>query len=71
MKPRREGLKLYLPVDFVVADRFSADAVTKCVTFRDIPQNWMALDIGPASTILPGGAGRRQDNCLERPNGSF
>jgi phosphoglycerate kinase len=47
-----KGVKLFLPVDFVVADRFAADAVTKNVTFRDIPAGWMALDIGPASTIL-------------------
>jgi phosphoglycerate kinase len=26
--------------------------VTKNVTFRDIPDKWMALDIGPASTIF-------------------
>jgi len=48
----RKGVKLYLPVDFVVADRFAADAVIKNVTYRDIPAEWMALDIGPASTIL-------------------
>jgi len=48
----RKGVKVYLPVDFVVADRFAADAVTKNVTYRDIPAGWMALDIGPASTIL-------------------
>jgi phosphoglycerate kinase len=47
-----KGVKLYLPVDFVAADSFSADAITKNVTFRDIPDQWMALDIGPASTIL-------------------
>lgn len=47
-----KGVKLYLPVDFVAADKFAADAVTKNVTFRDIPSGWMALDIGPASTIL-------------------
>jgi phosphoglycerate kinase len=47
-----KGVKLHLPVDFVVADRFAADAVTKIVTFRDIPAGWMALDIGPASTLL-------------------
>ncbi len=47
-----KGVKLYLPVDFVVAERFAADAETKIVTFRDIPSGWMALDIGPASTIL-------------------
>lgn len=57
----RKGVKIYLPVDFVVADRFAPDAVTKNVTFRDIPDGWMALDIGPATTTLfreaLGGAG--------------
>lgn len=47
-----KGVKLYLPVDFVVADKFKDDAITKNVTFRDIPRDWMALDIGPATTIL-------------------
>ncbi len=47
-----KGVKLYLPVDFVVADRFAGDAVTKTVTSQDIPEGWMALDIGPASTLL-------------------
>ncbi len=50
-KAEKKKVKLYLPVDFIVADSFSADAVTKNVTFRDIPEGWMALDIGPASTI--------------------
>ncbi len=48
---RDKGVKLYFPVDFVVADRFAADAVVKNVTAQDIPAGWMALDIGPASTI--------------------
>lgn len=47
-----KGVKLHLPVDFVVADKFAADAITKTVTFRDVPPGWMALDIGPASTLL-------------------
>jgi phosphoglycerate kinase len=47
----QKDVKLYFPVDFVVADRFAADAVYKNVTFRDIPDGWMALDIGPATTI--------------------
>lgn len=46
------GVKLYFPVDFVVADKFDNDAVHMNVTFRDIPEGWMALDIGPASSIL-------------------
>jgi phosphoglycerate kinase len=48
-KTREKGIKLYLPVDFVVADRFDPAAETKVVTFQDIPRDWMALDIGPAS----------------------
>ena len=56
-----KGMKLYLPVDFVVADRFAADAVSKVVPAQDIPEGWMALDIGPASSLLfaevVGGAG--------------
>lgn len=48
---KEKGVKLYFPVDFVVADRFAADAVVKNVTAQDIPDGWMALDIGPASTI--------------------
>jgi phosphoglycerate kinase len=51
-KAKENGIKLYFPVDFVVADSFAADAVTKIVTSLDIPKNWMALDIGPASTLL-------------------
>jgi len=47
----KKGVKLYLPVDFVAATEFSADAVVKNVTFRDIPKDWMALDIGPATVI--------------------
>lgn len=48
----KKKVKLYLPVDFVVADKFAPDAITKIVTYRDIPDDWMALDIGPASTML-------------------
>ena len=36
---------LMLPVDHVVADRFAADAETR--TVEQIPDGWMALDIGP------------------------
>ncbi len=48
------GMKLYLPVDFIIADRFAADAVVKTVPAQDIPEGWMALDIGPASSLLFG-----------------
>ena len=47
----QKGVKVFLPMDFVAADSFSPDAVVKNVTFRDIPKNWLALDIGPASVL--------------------
>lgn len=49
---REKGIRVYLPVDVIVADRFAPDAVTKQVTIQDIPDNWMALDIGPASVMV-------------------
>ncbi|MDP2689958.1 MAG: phosphoglycerate kinase [Deltaproteobacteria bacterium] len=49
---KEKNIKLYMPVDFVVADKFSASAETKVVTYQEIPKNWMALDIGPATVTL-------------------
>lgn len=48
---KAKNIKVYLPVDVIAADRFAPDAVSKQVTIQDIPDNWMALDIGPASVI--------------------
>lgn len=49
---RRNGTKLYLPVDFVVAEKFDGQAETKVVPYQEIPERWIALDIGPATTKL-------------------
>lgn len=46
------GVKLYLPVDVVAAESFSAEAIAKIVTIQEIPKDWMGLDIGPASALL-------------------
>lgn len=51
-KAYERGIKLYLPVDGVAADSFSADAVTKNVPVAEIPNGWMFLDIGPATSLL-------------------
>jgi phosphoglycerate kinase len=51
-KARAKGIKLYLPVDCVAADRFAADANRKRVTAQEIPPEWTALDIGPATVTL-------------------
>ena len=51
-RAREKGVKVYLPVDVIAADRFATDAVSKQVTVQDIPAGWMALDIGPATVLL-------------------
>lgn len=57
MEKAREGnVKLYLPVDCVVAEKAAIDAETKYVPVQEIPAAWMGLDIGPASTTLFGEA---------------
>ena len=55
-KAQKLGVKLYLPVDCIVADRFDPKAETKRTTVQEVPRNWMILDIGPASTMLFGEA---------------
>ncbi len=51
-KAREKGVKFYLPVDFVVADRIDPRANTKIVPAKEIPEDWYAPDIGPASVTL-------------------
>lgn len=38
-----------LPVDLRVASAFAADAEQRVVSIEDVPTDWMALDIGPAT----------------------
>lgn len=49
-KAKEKGVKLYLPIDVVVASEFSKDADTKVVDITDIPSDWMGLDIGPKTS---------------------
>ncbi|MCM0083056.1 phosphoglycerate kinase [Geomonas sp. Red32] len=51
-KAREKGVKFYLPVDCVVADQFHAAAENKVTPIQEIPEGWMALDIGPATVTL-------------------
>jgi phosphoglycerate kinase len=41
--------RIYLPVDLRVADQFSADAGSRIVSIDEVPDGWMALDIGVAT----------------------
>ena len=45
-KAEQKGVKVILPVDVVIADKFAADANTKTVPVDQIPDGWMALDSG-------------------------
>ena len=51
-KSADKGIKFYLPVDAVAASRFEADAEVKKVAIQEIPQDWMVMDIGPATSLL-------------------
>ncbi|MDD5135832.1 MAG: phosphoglycerate kinase [Candidatus Omnitrophica bacterium] len=50
-KAAAKKIPILLPVDHVVADKFDANAESKTVG-EDIPDGWMALDIGPESIKL-------------------
>ena len=51
-KAVESGIKFYLPVDAVVADRMNSKANIKIVPIQEIPNDWMVLDIGPATVLL-------------------
>jgi phosphoglycerate kinase len=44
---QEKGVKLMLPVDHVVADKFEVSAQFKTTTIQETPADWMGLDIGP------------------------
>ncbi len=49
-KAKARGVKIHLPVDFVCADKFDANAEIRMAADTDgIPAGWMGLDIGPKS----------------------
>jgi phosphoglycerate kinase len=49
-KAEKLGKEILLPVDIVIADAFSPDANTQVVAVDAIPDGWMGLDNGPATT---------------------
>ena len=52
IKARKQGVKFYLPVDVVVAPEFQEYSISKYLPAQEIPEDWMGLDIGPASSRL-------------------
>ncbi|MGA2257815.1 MAG: phosphoglycerate kinase, partial [Thermoguttaceae bacterium] len=52
-KAKAKGVKLLLPIDHVIADKFEASAKTQIFSGDGpFPADWMGLDIGPATIDL-------------------
>ena len=51
-KAADKGVKLLLPVDTVIADKYAADANSQVVPMGEIPEGWLGLDIGPETVKL-------------------
>ena len=51
-KAADKGVKLLLPIDTVIADKFAPDADSKVVNAGEIPAGWQGLDIGPDTVKL-------------------
>jgi 3-phosphoglycerate kinase len=45
-KADARGVKLLLPADVIVAERFEADSPAKRVSVKDVPAGWRIMDIG-------------------------
>ena len=75
-KAEEKGVKLLLPVDSVIADKFANDADHKVIGREDIPEGWMGLDIGPKTAELFADAVKEAKTvvwngpmgCFEMPN---
>ncbi|MBI5689562.1 MAG: phosphoglycerate kinase [Verrucomicrobia bacterium] len=72
-KAAAKGVKITLPVDFVVADKFDANATTQVVSDRQgVPAGWMGLDGGPKSIeLFEQVIGRSRTIVWNGPSGVF
>lgn len=50
-KAKEKNVKLLLPKDVIIADRFDKDAKTKEVTIDQVPKDWEILDSGGTKTL--------------------
>ena len=46
----KNNVKLFLPVDNVIADKFDNEANTQVCDINEVPDGWLGLDIGEKST---------------------
>jgi len=69
---RKRGVKFYLPVDVVVADRLDRRAQTKITPVQEVPPEWIIADIGPATVTLFGEALQNAQTIIwNGPMGAF
>jgi phosphoglycerate kinase len=47
-----KGVKIIIPVDTIIADKFDNEANTKLVNIHEIPDGWMGLDTGEKTSEL-------------------
>jgi phosphoglycerate kinase len=72
-KAKARGVSIILPVDYVCADKFDANAATRPADdATGIPKGWMGLDCGPKSIALFDAAIRRAKTIVwNGPSGVF
>ena len=51
-KAKQKNMQFLLPVDAVIAQSATAEAEAKVCSVKEIPKDWMGLDIGPATISL-------------------
>jgi phosphoglycerate kinase len=51
-KAKNKNVQLLLPVDAVIAQSATAEAEAKVCNVKEIPKDWIGLDIGPATISL-------------------
>ncbi len=63
-KAKEKNVEIHLPVDAVIADKFSNDANTKEQSIDTIPDGWMGLDTGQKTNAIFSGVIRNSKTIL-------
>ncbi|MDP2089296.1 MAG: phosphoglycerate kinase [Flavobacteriaceae bacterium] len=50
-KAKQKNVRIYLPIDAIIADSFSNDAQIRIEDVNNIPDGWMGLDVGPKTNV--------------------
>jgi phosphoglycerate kinase len=72
-KAKARGVAIHLPVDYICADKFAADAATQPADDASgIPDGWLGLDVGPlTNAIFAVAIGRANTIVWNGPPGVF